>query len=38
MKEASWKECVEKNLAKKVSPDIGRANSLIKTLGERIIN
>ena len=36
MKESSWNECVENNSAKKVSPDTGRANSLIETAKERI--
>src|SRR3989344_5179696 len=36
MKEASWNDCIETNSAKKISPDIGRANSLINTSGERI--
>ncbi len=36
MKEASWNDCVETNSVKKISQDIERANSLIKTSKERI--
>ena len=36
MKEASWNDCVETHSVKKISPDIERANSLIKTSEERI--
>lgn len=36
MKEASWDDCIETNSVKKISPDIERANSLIKTSEERI--
>ncbi|MCK5023085.1 MAG: hypothetical protein KAS04_02840 [Candidatus Aenigmarchaeota archaeon] len=36
MKESSWDECIENNSAKEVSPDIGRANSLIETAEERV--
>ena len=35
MKEASWDDCIENNSAKKVSPDIKRAESLIETANER---
>ena len=37
MKEASWKNCLEKNSALRVSPDNARANSLIETAEERIL-
>jgi len=36
MKEASWEDCVENNSARKVTPDIERANSLIETAEERM--
>ena len=36
MKEASWNDCIENNSAKEVSPNTGRANSLIETAEERI--
>ncbi|HLD15767.1 MAG TPA: hypothetical protein VJB94_04295 [Candidatus Nanoarchaeia archaeon] len=36
MKEASWSDCIESNSAKKVSPDLERAKSLIETAEERI--
>mgnify|MGYP001582144153 CR=1 FL=1 len=36
MKEASWDDCIESNSALKVSPDKGRAKSLIETAEERI--
>jgi uncharacterized protein (UPF0332 family) len=36
MKEASWNDCLENNSARKTSPDIKRAESLIETAGERI--
>ena len=36
MKEASWNDCVETNSVKKISPDIERASSLVKTSEERI--
>ena len=35
VKEASWNDCVERNSARKVTPDIERANSLIETAEER---
>jgi len=36
MKGSSWNECITQNLARKVSSDIERANSLIETSSERI--
>ncbi len=36
MKEASWKECIEYNSAKKVSPNLERADSLREIAEERI--
>ena len=36
MKEASWNDCLTNNSARKISPDIKRANSLIETAKERI--
>ena len=36
MKEASWEECVEYNSAKKVSPNLERADSLRGVAEERI--
>lgn len=36
MKEASWNDCLEKNLAVKVSPNKERARSLIETAEERM--
>ncbi len=36
MKEASWDDCMENYSAKKVSPNVERANSLIETAEERI--
>lgn len=36
MREASWNDCLENNSAKKVSPDTGRARSLVETAKERI--
>lgn len=36
MKQADWKECTEQNLSVKVTPDTGRAKSLIETAKERI--
>ncbi len=36
MREASWNDCVEAHSVKKMSPDIERADSLIKTSEERI--
>lgn len=36
MKEASWNDCVNNNSARGISPDIGRADSLIETAMERI--
>jgi len=36
MKEASWNDYIENNSVKKISPDIERANSLIKTSRKRI--
>ncbi len=36
MKEASWNDCIENNSVKKISPDIERAISLIKTSEEGI--
>lgn len=36
MKEANWDDCIANNSAKKVSPDIKRAESLIETANERI--
>jgi hypothetical protein len=35
MKEASWKDCVAKNSARRISPDMERAESLIETARER---
>ena len=36
MKEASWNDCLTNNSARKISPDIKRADSLIETAKERI--
>ena len=36
MKEASWNDCLSNNSARKISPDINRANSLLETAQERI--
>lgn len=36
MKESNWSECLNFNLARKVTPDIKRANSLTETAKERI--
>jgi len=36
MKEASWEDCINNNSARKITPDISRANSLIETAKERI--
>lgn len=36
MKEANWQDCLISNSAKKSSPDLGRAKSLIETAKERI--
>lgn len=36
MKEASWEDCLSNNSAKTISPDIGRARSLIETANQRI--
>src|SRR3989338_9257834 len=36
MKEASWNDCIETNSVRKMSPDLERAHSLIKTSEERI--
>ncbi|RLJ03079.1 MAG: hypothetical protein DRP11_01765 [Candidatus Aenigmatarchaeota archaeon] len=36
MREASWKDCLEKNSSMRISPDIERAKSLIETSEERI--
>jgi len=36
MKEANWKDCIINNSAKKTSPDLKRAESLIETANERI--
>jgi len=36
MKEASWNDCIENNSALPVTPDKGRAKSLIETADERI--
>jgi len=36
MKEGSWEECVENNTALEVTPDIGRARSLVETAKERV--
>src|SRR3989344_4412471 len=36
MKEADWKDCIINNSARKVSPDVRRAESLIETAKERI--
>mgnify|MGYP001566716366 CR=1 FL=1 len=36
MKEANWQDCLISNSARKVSPDLMRANSLIETAKERI--
>ena len=36
MKEASWNDCLANNSARKISPDIKRATSLIETANERI--
>jgi uncharacterized protein (UPF0332 family) len=36
MKEASWNDCIETNSAKRITPDLERANSLIKVSEERI--
>jgi len=36
MKEANWQDCLISNSARKVSPDIKRAESLIETARDRI--
>src|SRR3989344_2269775 len=36
MKEAGWQDCLLNNSARKVSPDIKRAESLVETAKERI--
>ncbi len=36
MKEANWNDCITNNSAKKISPDIKRAESLTETAKERI--
>ena len=36
MKDHSWNSCIENNSARKISPDIARAKSLIETSQERI--
>ena len=36
MKETNWQDCIINNSAKKISPDIKRADSLIETSRERI--
>ncbi|MBS3099090.1 HEPN domain-containing protein [Candidatus Pacearchaeota archaeon] len=36
MKEANWQDCIINNSAKKNSPDVKRAESLIETAKERI--
>jgi hypothetical protein len=36
MKEGNWQDCLFNNSAKKVSPDLSRAKSLIETAKERI--
>lgn len=36
MKEASWDDCITKNSARRITPDINRANSLTETAKERI--
>ena len=36
MKEASWAECLYSNSSVKITPDKGKAKSLIETAGERI--
>ncbi|MCH7568314.1 MAG: hypothetical protein IIA87_02730 [Nanoarchaeota archaeon] len=38
MKEASWNDCIGSNIARKISPDIKRAKSLMETARERIEN
>jgi len=35
MKEASWEDCLESNSAREITPDIGRAKSLVETAKER---
>jgi len=36
MKESSWEDCITNGSARKVTPDINRANSLIETAKERV--
>ena len=36
MKEASWQDCIPSNAARKISPDLKRAESLTETARERI--
>lgn len=36
MKEASWNDCLESNSSIKITPDKGKAKSLIETARERI--
>lgn len=36
MKETNWQDCIINNSAKKISPDVKRADSLIETSRERI--
>lgn len=36
MKESSWADCLENNVARKVSIDVERAKSLIETANDRI--
>ena len=36
VKEADWSDCLKKNIARNISPDIERANSLINTAKHRI--
>ena len=36
MKETNWNECLANRSAKRITPDINRANSLIETAKERI--
>ncbi|MCK4588946.1 MAG: hypothetical protein KAT77_00760 [Nanoarchaeota archaeon] len=36
MRESSWDDCLNSNVARKVSPDIKRADSLIETAKERV--
>lgn len=36
MKEANWDDCINNNLARKISPDVKRADSLIETAKERV--